>query len=127
MRSAPRLLRNGVYLLVAISMFIASSAAALAGQLDASVPIDLSAQPLGEALRKLAKQADLQILFDSSLVAGQWADAIDGTFPPRAALDRLLRDTGLEAYEQAPGVVVIRYRSSRPAKSPSAAASPRSE
>jgi hypothetical protein len=121
MRSASRSLpRSGVCLLVAAALLFAAGARALAGQLDVSVPIDLPSQPLGEALRNLAKQADLQILFDAKLVADQSADAIDGTLSPRAALDRLLRKTGLEAYEQAPGVVVIRYRAARPTKSPPA-------
>jgi hypothetical protein len=105
----------------AVAAMLAVGASAFAGELDASMPIELQAQPLGEALRNLAKQADLQILFDASLVAGRSARPIDETLSPRAALERLLQKTGLEAYEQAPGVVVIRYRASRPATAPSTA------
>jgi outer membrane receptor for ferric coprogen and ferric-rhodotorulic acid len=80
------------------------------GALDLARAIEIPAQPLGEALRGLAKQANLQILFDAALVAGRTSRAIEGHFTARAALAELLHDTALEAYEQAPGVVVIRRR-----------------
>ena len=76
------------------------------------MPVAIVAQPLGEALRSLAKQADLQILFDPALVSGSSVPALSGTLSPRAALAMLLRGTDLEAREQAPGVVVIRRRGS---------------
>lgn len=81
-----------------------------ASPLDAAIPLTLTAQPLGEALRALAKQANLQILFDAELVRGLSAVPLTGQMSPRAALGRLLRGTGLEAHEQAPGVIVIRRR-----------------
>ena len=77
------------------------------------IPIAIVAQPLGEALRTLAKQANLQILFDAALVAGKPAHALNGNLSSRAALAALLRDTDLEAREQAPGVVVILRRNSK--------------
>jgi hypothetical protein len=80
------------------------------GALEIARAIEIPAQPLGEALRGLAKQANLQILFDAALVAGRSSRAIEGNLTARAALAELLRDTALEAYEQAPGVVVIRRR-----------------
>jgi len=76
--------------------------------LDTALAIELPSQPLGEALRDLAKQANLQILFEAGLVTGYPAPAIRGQVTPRDALNALLRDSGLEAYEQAPGVIVIR-------------------
>ena len=78
------------------------------GSLDTALAIELPAQPLGEALRGLAKQANLQILFEAGLVTGYPAPAIRGQVTPRDALNALLGDSGLEAYEQAPGVIVIR-------------------
>ncbi|MGL1321212.1 STN domain-containing protein, partial [Vibrio parahaemolyticus] len=73
----------------------------------------VAAQPLSESLRSLAKQANLQILFDSAIVAGKPGRALNGAESPRKALTDLLRGTGLEAVEQAPGVIVIRRRSAK--------------
>ncbi len=83
---------------------------ALAGPLDTPVVLALPAQSLGDSLRALAKASQLQILVDAELVTGRSAAALSGTLAPRAALETLLRGTNLEAYEQAPGVVVIRRR-----------------
>jgi len=97
------------YLLaVVLTTLTAAAAPEASGSLDVEIAIVLPEQPLGEALRTLAKQANLQILFDANLVVGRMARSIRGTFTPRSALGELLRQTGLEAYEQAPGVVVIR-------------------
>ena len=81
--------------------------------MESAIPVAIAGQPLGEALRSLAKQADLQILFDSALVAGKSAHSLRGSLSPRAALAALLSGTDLEAREQAPGVVIIRRRDFR--------------
>jgi len=114
--------RRRVSLAVAALLVGLTGAATLAGSLDVAIPIALSAQPLGEALRALAKEANLQILFDADLVAGRSAPPIRDTVSPRAALARLLRGTDLEAHELAPGVVVIRSRDEAHTKANPAAA-----
>ena len=76
--------------------------------LDARVVIEVSAQPLGDALRALAKQANLQILFDADLVVGRRVTPVSGAISVRAALAELLRGTNLEAHELGAGIVVIR-------------------
>lgn len=81
--------------------------------MEKSITISVAAQPLSESLRSLAKQANLQILFDSAIVAGKPGRALNGAESPRKALTDLLRGTGLEAVEQAPGVIVIRRRSAK--------------
>jgi outer membrane receptor protein involved in Fe transport len=102
-----------------------SGGLACAGPLDDTVSFSQPAQPLGDALRALAKQSNIQILFDAELVAGQTAGPIAGTLSPRAALEKLLRGTSLEAHEQATGVVVIRRRApATPAPRAAAPASP---
>ena len=94
-----------------IALFVLFSTVVCASDpMESPIPIAIVAQPLGESLRNLAKQANLQILFDSTLVAGKSARALAGTLTPRAALATLLRGSGLEAQEQAVGVVVIRKR-----------------
>jgi iron complex outermembrane recepter protein len=87
-----------------------SGLSSAANPMEDTIPIAVAAQPLGESLRSLAKQANLQILFDSALVSGRSARALSGTMSARMALAELLRGTELEAREQAPGVVVIRRR-----------------
>lgn len=94
-------------------LLIVAQTAGAADPMESTIPVAIVAQPLGEALRSLAKQADLQILFDSALVSGKSARALHGSLSPRAALATLLRGTDLEALEQAPGVVVIRRRDSK--------------
>lgn len=91
-------------------LLIFAPTAGASDPMESSIPIAIVVQPLGEALRSLAKQADLQILFDPALVSGSAAPALSGNLSPRAALAALLRGTDLEAREQAPGVVVIRRR-----------------
>jgi iron complex outermembrane receptor protein len=116
MQPAPRRhLRVCGYVLAAVLVTISATAVPQASsRLDGKIKVELETQPLGEALRTLAKQANLQILFDANLVVGRTAPAIRGRFTPRSALGELLRDTGLEAYEQAPAVVVIRRRQDLP-------------
>ncbi|MFO1401798.1 MAG: TonB-dependent receptor [Steroidobacteraceae bacterium] len=94
--------------LVAALLAAAPPAALAAGSLDAPRRLELARPTLDAALRSLARQADLQILFDPALVGGRAAPPIRATLSARAALQRLLAGTGLEAHEQAPGVVVIR-------------------
>jgi outer membrane receptor protein involved in Fe transport len=81
---------------------------ALADPLDTRITLEMSARPLGEALRALAKQANLQILFAAELVAGHRIDSMSETVSIRAALAQLLRGSHLEALELSPGIVVIR-------------------
>jgi outer membrane receptor protein involved in Fe transport len=104
--------------IVAIGILIAAvwCAPAFAGPLDTPVAVSLPAQALGDSLRALAREANLQILFDAGLVSGRSAGPISSTLAPRAALEELLRGTDLEAQEQTPGVVVIRHRKDSPAK-----------
>jgi len=98
---------------LAVLLLLFAQCVCAADPMESTIPIAIPGQPLGEALRSLAKQADLQILFDSALVSGKSAHALSGSLSPRAALATLLRGTNLEALEQAPGVVVIRRRDSK--------------
>lgn len=66
----------------------------------------LPAQPLGQALNALARQAGVAIAADAALVAGKQAPALDGTLSLRQALDRLLAGSGLEANAQGGTVLV---------------------
>ena len=64
----------------------------------------------------LAKQADLQILFAPALVENRIAPAVEGSLAPRQALQQMLSGTHLVAFEQSPGVLVIRDQPAPPAQ-----------
>jgi outer membrane receptor protein involved in Fe transport len=96
--------------------------------LDVPVVLRIPGQPLGDALRALARQANLQILFDADLVAGRRVKPISEAVSVRAALVELLRGTNLETDELGPGIVVIRRSKGNSSKPPMAVplANPRS-
>src|SRR6185369_12685100 len=61
-----------------------------------ALAIDLPAQTLRESLNGLAKQTSLQILWSAEeLPASLKAPRLEGTLTPQAALDALLKGTGL--------------------------------
>src|SRR5258707_1074178 len=91
----------------ALAMSLGATAAPGQNVLDAPARLSVAAQPLGAALRTVAKQADIQVLFAPDLVAGRAAPGVEGLMSPRAALARLLTGTRLVAAEQGPGVVVV--------------------
>lgn len=64
---------------------------------SATVAIAIPAQPMGQALNELARQANLRLSFSPALVAGKTAPALSGSITARQALDRLLVGSGLVA------------------------------
>jgi iron complex outermembrane receptor protein len=58
---------------------------------------DVPAGPLADALDTLARQGELQILFDRASLAGNASAGLKGEYEPRAALQRLLDGSGLKA------------------------------
>ena len=67
---------------------------------------DISAGDLARALNAFARQADQEIIFPSTLVAGKRTKGVRGNLPPRAALQLLLQGTGLAA--KGNGVLTLR-------------------
>lgn len=63
----------------------------------APVPLNIPAQPLGQALNALAKQANLQMAFPAALVAGKSAPAVLQPMTVKQALNQLLAGSGLVA------------------------------
>lgn len=86
------------------SPFTASAQTTDAGPL---AEISIPAQALGPALNELARQANLQLLFPASLVAGKAAPAVSGRLTPQQALQRLLAGSGLQSVTDG-SVVTIR-------------------
>lgn len=74
----------------------------------APVTLNQPAQGLGDALNALASQTGLRLLFASNLVEGRQAPALNGSYEPAQALQRLLAGSGLEAVPTADGSFAIR-------------------
>ena len=68
---------------------------------------DIPAQPLGSALDEFARQADVTLLFSSTLVARASTSGVRGELPVRAALGRLLGGTGLAFRQVGPSAIAI--------------------
>lgn len=88
------------------------AAAALAptsvlAQQPTAVPVSLPAGPLQTSLVRLAEQTKVKILFETELVAGLNAPALQGRFTARDAAQRLLSGSRLSVNEVRPGVLVL--------------------
>jgi outer membrane receptor protein involved in Fe transport len=93
-----------------VAMGAAVLTAAPASAQQSPVKVDVRSQPLGQALRTLAHQAGIQIVFDETKLADRRSPAVSGTMPATAALDRLLRHSGLSASRTEQGVFVVAAR-----------------
>jgi outer membrane receptor for ferric coprogen and ferric-rhodotorulic acid len=71
-----------------------------------TVKLAIAAQPLGQALNELARQANLQLLFAPELVAGKTAPAVSGTLSVTDSLERLLAGSGLAASIDGNSVII---------------------
>ncbi len=88
------------------------AALALAAPVAAQPPAraatyDLPAQPLGEALLALGRQAGLEISFPPAAVAGKTAPALQGEYSALLALDKLLAGSGLALRADGPGRYIV--------------------
>ncbi|KDP95399.1 hypothetical protein ER13_02150 [Brevundimonas sp. EAKA] len=75
---------------------------------QAARDFDIPAGSLRDALNSFATQSDQQIFFAGDLVAGRRSDGLRGRYVPTAALEVLLRGSGLTWSETRPGVLVLR-------------------
>ncbi|WP_353090714.1 TonB-dependent receptor [Methylibium sp.] len=106
-RFTPAPLALAAAITAALAPGFAPTARAQSGTVAATpVAIDLAAQPLGQALNELARQANLQVSFPAALVAGKTAPAVSGRLTVQQAMDRLLAGSGLTADMQGSSVVV---------------------
>jgi outer membrane receptor protein involved in Fe transport len=93
--------RAGIFLLailagaVALSASPSASLAASQAGLAIKSHFDLPAEPLDKALRDLAVQANCNISYEPSMVAGISAPAVNGDFTVEDALSLLLKNTSL--------------------------------
>ncbi len=84
--------------LVLMAVFVATIEHATAradDTLDRSIRFHIAASPLSSALIEFSTQSGLQVAAADAEVAHLNSNGVNGTFPPRVALDMLLHGTGL--------------------------------
>ncbi|MGH7823672.1 MAG: TonB-dependent receptor domain-containing protein [Candidatus Binatia bacterium] len=106
-----------VILVVLLGTFVEATLFPLHAAQQVEVEFNIPAQSLASALTEVESQAKVQILFDESLVKGRKAPALMGRFTPQAALNQLLRDTGLIVLSSAPGMFAVE-RAGQPSTEP---------
>jgi TonB C terminal len=94
------------------SALMTRSARAQVAGVDESLPtgairFNLPAQPLDQALLVFGRMTQLVVLAPSPLIRGRISTPLAGDYTPREALQRVLTDTGLEAYFTGPDDAVI--------------------
>ena len=70
--------------------------------------IEIISQPLVSAIRELAQQTGLQILYNAESIDNQKSNNLKGIFSREKALQKLLRGSDLEAIRQSNGSYVIK-------------------
>lgn len=71
--------------------------AAAIGDDSGARSFDIAAQPLASALERYGDATGREVLYNTSLVQGRNARAVEGVFTPEMALQKLLDGTGLSA------------------------------
>ena len=111
-----------VVLLIAIPILGLASRGARAA--DVQRRFDIPAEPLGSALDEFARQADVTLLFSSTLVARVRTSGVHGEFAIAPALGRLLGGTGLAFRQVGASAIAIVASSQLSAAAGHGAASP---
>jgi iron complex outermembrane receptor protein len=86
---------------------IASLDAAVAQTSANAVAYNIPAQPLTAALTAVAQRGGLRLAYSAVLSAGRSAPALQGSFTPAQAIERLLAGTGLTYRFTSPNTVTI--------------------
>lgn len=87
-------------------------------QASAARSVDLPAAPLGQALARYTQATGVIVAADATLVRGKTSNPVRGVLTARAALDQMLRGSGLIAQADGHGGFVV----ARPAATPAPAA-----
>jgi iron complex outermembrane receptor protein len=103
-------------LAAALSVAIFGGSTAMAQSPPAAsggVAFHIAAGPLDQALHQFNTQSGLQVLFDPALVTGRKSAGVNATVSTHAALDDLLKGSGL-SYQFTDGQTVVIKRASKP-------------
>lgn len=89
------------------ALMMAVATPVIAQSSDSVRRFDIAAGPLERTLPAFGRQSGLQILYPSALVAGRQSTGLSGDHAPEAALQIMLRDTGLSYRQSRPTVFVL--------------------
>lgn len=89
------------------ALMLAVATPVIAQSSDSVRRFDIAAGPLERTLPAFGRQSGLQILYPSALVAGRQSPAVSGDYTPEAALQLMLRDSGLTYRQSRPTVFVL--------------------
>src|SRR3569833_1266925 len=106
---------NGLVRLAVLQALACASGLLLATPGRASADparFEIAPQPLPDALKNFAAQAKMQLLYRYDVVSHATANPVAGQLEKRAALDQMLRGTGLEAIYSGENTATIRLMSS---------------
>lgn len=84
-------------------------------QTAAPQAFDIPAGTLIEALDRFGEQSGLQVTYDANLLKGKRAPAVNGKLSANAALERLLKGTGLGSGYLNDKTIIIKKRAAAPA------------
>src|SRR5258707_908586 len=113
---------NGLVRLAVLQALACASGLLLATPGSASADparFDIAAQPLRNALKNFAAQAKMQLLYRYDIVSHATASPVTGQLEKHAALEQLLRGTGLEAVYSNESTATIRLISAAEKAAPS--------
>jgi hypothetical protein len=110
-------------LAIGTAVAIAGLCAAAAGEhlaVAGSAPVlfHIPAQPLVSALQVYGSQTGVQVLYESHSAVGRLSSAVEGSFTPEDALNRLLTGTDLSASYTRPDAVTLARPSAEPNSPP---------
>jgi iron complex outermembrane receptor protein len=107
---AARFLRGGLLKMACKALFCAAglSLTLPAMAVADSALFDIAAQPMPAALKTFATQAHMQLLYQYSAVASARGNAVNGDLEKHAALEQLLKNSGLEVIYSSDSVATIR-------------------
>lgn len=105
----------------AFLLAIFTAASTMAAAQDRTHRFDIGEQPLATALLQFSEQSDTLLVMQAELIGDRPAPGVKGDMPVAEALDRLLRDSGLEySVGDDGGVTIVKAaqtEESRPGKS----------
>src|SRR3569832_323857 len=102
---------NGLVRLAVLQALACASGLLMATPGEASADparFDIAPQPLPDALKNFAVQAKMQLLYRYDVVSHATANPVTGQLEKRAALEQMLRGTGLEAVYSGENSATIR-------------------
>ncbi len=100
--------------MLAIVLLPGGWAAAQAQPVAASRSFEIAPGPLGSALNQFGRASGAVISYDPSAVRAKRSGGVKGAYSPAAALDILLRGTGLQAASDGAGGFIVSAAASRP-------------